>query len=434
MAAIPRGRQVSKTAPPTPAKSRGRQMSRSTSGQRSMSVSANPRYVGPGSRLRGSGSRGRSKVASYTGPGKSGGFLAKTRYSKKTMKLNKAVLRDGICYVREHAHAVTGSEMLVVGHATCPEAYFARAFALAIVKMVFKMHHWLCGGTMTNTLISNNGYIAGDKFAIGIVDKELSTGGTITFTDIFTVVGGTVSPSTVNDLVDTLTTNILLTYNTSSACYGGIRFIPAAGSFKDRLDINLQGAKLYLKSKSTLKLQNQSVATTGDTEDAVNSVPIFGRYYETTGTSLLPRKQINQVTGAGTQWTANRTNGSLFIAYARDSVAGDYREPPQPSFFSGVKASGKDKLDSGEVKTSILTSEHFENVDRLHKFVSQGSNTLSATAAGKMRCFAFERMIDTGGALADMRIAFENDTKVYAYLKLSNQDYWSQVVDTRVYG
>lgn len=362
---------------------------------------------------------------------KSSGFIGTSaKYSKKQMKTNKEVMRRGICYVREHAHSFTGSEMVVIGHSTTPEHYYATAFALAIVKMIFAKHNWLNGGTMTALLTSNNGYVVGDIFQVGVIDKEAITGGSVPFSNILTVAAG----STVDDLVSAYRNNILLTYVNAGTSYAGIRFVPAAGSFKDRLDLNLSGAKFYVHAKSTLKIQNQAVAAAGDNEDSVNNIPIFGRYYETNGTYLQPRKQINQTSGAGAQWTASRTTGSFFVSYTRDSSSVDYREPPQPSFFSGVKTSGKDKLDPGEVRTSVLTSTHIDSVNKLHKFFSTTAGTLSATAGGKFRCFAFERMIDIGASLADIRVSFENDTKIWAVLKLSNQDYWGAVVDTRLYG
>lgn len=354
-----------------------------------------------------------------TGPGKSGGFLAGKKYGKKYTKKSIKVGRTGVQLNSEIGFVATATEVINVGHCTHPEDYVFYAISMALVKYMFSKHNYQCGGDLTAQLsvVGSNGYSVGDVFRVFIKDD---TAGTNSITTILTVAAG----STVGDLVTNLKTTLIGIYGNENTRLTSFGFIPATtappntGMGKDRLDLNLSGAKFKIRAKSSLKLQNRSILS-GDTSiDDVDNQPLHGKFYECKGTYLRSRKVD------GLRFCASRLHGHIAYGINRGGTW-EIREPPEVSYFNNVKRSGKAKIDPGELKTSVLDHTESCSIDKLHRYCEVGVGALSSTTGGKLRMFALEKMLDAESVAQNLTIACELDYKIFVTMTNKNQDYWA---------
>lgn len=357
----------------------------------------------------------------YTGPGKSGGTIGKSSsYTKGKVKSQTMKFDRGTMYQRETAFTATGQEVVVVGHATFPEVSVQRVIGQMIVKYMFAGMKVKCEGDFTFNLITNLLFSSGDVFTISFRNN---TDGTTTTNIALTISAA----STVASLIDAYSEQIKSIYTNDNLEAIDLSYKPNTGStYHQAYQVNISGATFHLYSKSTLKVQNQSVIGTDTTTDAVDSVPLHGRYYECKGTALLPRK-------AQSSLCATRVSGCIVAGFSRNSTNNDFREPPPPSYFKSITGSGKEKLDPGELKTSTLISKESTKISKLHKYFVVNDVSTSYTRGGIVRAFAFERMLDNLVAAENMTLAVEVDLKVGCVMENKYKDYWAPFNDTKLF-
>lgn len=361
-----------------------------------------------------------SRRRTYTGPGKSGGFIGKSAsYTKKKVKAQTENFSKGVSYCRELGTTVTGEEVVYVGHATMPEQYNAYVIGMMLTKFLFSAMKVKTEGDHTLNLVTSLLFAVGDNFILSI--RNNST--TLTSSIIgLTVAAG----STVQSLVNGFASAVNIVYSDPNSVIIGIEFVPGGTSKRIQLGINLSGASFTFHVKSTMKVQNQSVIGTDTTTDAVDSVPLHGRYYETTGTVLEPRK-------SATLLLAQHANGLYSYGQGRTGGIQDLREPPPPSYWKGIVGSGKEKLDPGELKTSVLTTKVTIKINNLHKlFINQGANPGAWTKGGHFRVFAFERMLDNLATPENIRLGVEIDIKYSCKMENKYKDYWAPYNDSKL--
>lgn len=404
---------------PSPSKSveRGRPKTRSRS---RMDMTPNPRSL---SRMR----KSVKFALPSTGPGKSGGFLAKKTYDRSKVKEKNIICRKGASYQKETGVVVQGQGIAVVGHATAPENYVSTVLGMCLLKLITTKHYNQVAGTLTSTCVGGSNYQLGDVFGVVIANRET---GVITASVAHTVAAG----STYLDIVNGFKTQINAVYSSTEISICGIYFSPNAATIisqgKDKLDINLSAAKFTLMSKSTLKIQNQTVVGTDSSIEEVNNQPLHGRFYETNGTYIQARK----ISSTPVAWCCTRADGAFGVGYDRGGGGvADFREPPGPTFFSSVKRTGKDSINPGEVKTSTLESIETVSFDRMQKYFNTTNGSASSTNGGKSRYFAFERMVDAENDSTNIRLACEWDAKLSGMIVLKNQTYWAPFNDTKTF-
>jgi len=181
---------------------------------------------------------------------------------------------------------------------------------------------------------------------------------------------------------------------------------------------DLQRAKFGWHAKSTMKIQNRTINSSGNDEnDDVDNVPIYGKVYEGKGNGFKSRTP----TGAEDGVIANDAN--VPYLYQVNSNTSLFAEPPKPSQLFGVQRSGKAHLDPGEIKTSHLYHKVEFTVNRLWRMLRRVivpgpvQELSKEMYQGVYRCFCFEKMIKTSAdsAVNVMKVAYEIDQKDYCY-------------------
>lgn len=204
--------------------------------------------------------------------------------------------------------------------------------------------------------------------------STLNMAGTTTYTDIVFWLGQNTRPW--NDI----NSNIELDYLQVNSQGTTIEYRPFAR-------MNLRRTKIHFEVKSSLKMQNRTINSTGNNEsDDVDNVPLIGKIYQFKGTGLVRPK----VTG-DSQIYINDSNG-----YAVAAEIGNYREPIDGLYYDKIKRQGKIKLEPGHIKTSVLTQKSTMFLSTLlEKAVAKYTNANPKLEVGVCRAFSFEKLIDT---------------------------------------
>lgn len=184
--------------------------------------------------------------------------------------------------------------------------------------------------------------------------------------------------------------------------------------------INLLDNKLSLFCKATLKMQNRSVAASGDDEMDVNNVPITGKIYRGMGNGACYRGRDN------TFFYCNEVSGvSPYSAGTSTSL----QEPPDASEFTNVKGYSKLYLNPGGIRTSVLTFKSNIQLLNLWKklvnFIGNGVNTGSTTPydLGRFNIISLERVIGKLAAEASpgINVTYEHDLKTWLDMRSVQQ-------------
>jgi len=171
----------------------------------------------------------------------------------------------------------------------------------------------------------------------------------------------------------------------------------------------LRGATVTSIGKSSLKIQNRSVAAVGDDEDDVDNQPLTGRIYERYGGHI--RFNDKQSSLQANSITGRILEGASTFTYLQ--------EPVDNWMVAGKGGFKSMRLDPGKIKTSVLTYTLKISLDKfvceLNK-VAQSYGTLFGNQKcghnlGKVRMMQLERVIDSGEV--DINGAYEVDTKLY---------------------
>jgi len=174
--------------------------------------------------------------------------------------------------------------------------------------------------------------------------------------------------------------------------------------------MSLMNATYKFSCKSTLKLQNRTAGSQGDTyTDIVDNQPIYGKFYEGNGLGSSIKPMTKLVTGVLPQYTKMplpSTQHGLILEGDEGRVL--MREPPNPKLVTGCKTSGKAKLEPGEIKTSTISYDFGGSLDKLWSGLNDGflfsTDVKVRGAPGKFKIFAFEKMIHSVALLENNAI------------------------------
>lgn len=195
------------------------------------------------------------------------------------------------------------------------------------------------------------------------------------------------------------------------------------GSGSRRL-YNLMKATLQIYVKSALKLQNRTVASSGNDEsDDVDNVPLYGKSYYGTGNYFATKGDGTSTLNSDIQYVCpNIVNPVLNCptsVYEFSNPTGTLSEPPKKNQLFNVKGVGKAHLDPGQVKTSVLTYYKVASLNKLIRACKTANTNpdISIIDIGKYRVFAFEKMLDCVPYNMELnnnsvKVAFEHDHKL----------------------
>lgn len=394
---------------PTP---RGRQMSISSSRSAARSMSVVPRVI---------------RTSASGGAPQFGGKLTTKRIKRtksKFVKNRRKAAVGGIVHVQETSGIQTDPNCVYLGHAL-PIWQIRYAAWWAVIRQLYLLAGGTVGELKPDTIVTSavNGFTVGDT--ITLTYRLTSTAATST------VVYTTVAGDTLDTLISTFAQN--LPTDVSTVEFLNLVYQPVAASANKRSQLRLDLLIVNIAWKSSMKLQNRTISATGNNEsDDIDNVPVYGKSYSGPG---LGCKLVGNVSQTLVGFVANQTTGLIKTAASSNAAL---QEPPEPKQFHPVKQSGKVKLGSGEVKTSVLTKKINVRFGYLMNILAPAPAAASSSATGLKingrfsiyRMFAVEKMMDVNaGVLTDVTVAFENDSKVFVSVK---QKYSNPTVEYKV--
>lgn len=193
-----------------------------------------------------------------------------------------------------------------------------------------------------------------------------------------------------------------------------------------KLEMNHVVIDLY--SKDSLKVQNRTVAVSGDTEATdVDNVPLSGKLYFSGGNYFESKNEL-----ANDEFVANRITNVISIP-ANTKVY--LREPPQAYYFKNT-ISKPVRLNPGQIKTNVLT---LKKSFTLPKFIewcklfwfnqSTQSDDLNRMKTGQVCMFGLEKVIGTGSDTQPINVKYEVDQHMWINCRALEVKYTTQIVE-----
>lgn len=373
--------------------------------RRARSTPARARSSGMfGSGARIAGRRAGARSTAGAGSRSGGFFTPSTRNGFNHYRTRHFASRKGIIGTFETGGLIADAQCVYLGHNTLPPNRLQYMMLHAIVKALFNamgIYPVTVNLPLTNT-------ITDDVFRITYrANSDPGTGES--FFDInFT------GPNTPDEIVTTIMSLTAFQNATNQITFLRAEYFPdVANTDLSYRRLILTNAKLVVKSKSSLKIQNRSHNETDDeNRNEVDNVPLNGKSYEGSGNGA----QYVDQNGAAAPFITHKQYGVL----AKASPGGTTDEPPIPQHFTNVSKASKVQIEPGQMKTSVLftslTIPFYRLGFALFGDVSSGSVVYKKTNLGKYRFFSLERMIHAEAEVPDLLCAYEHNLEISAYL------------------
>jgi len=184
---------------------------------------------------------------------------------------------------------------------------------------------------------------------------------------------------------------------------------------------NLKRCSVLLYSKSSLKMQNRTVNSSGNDEaDDVDNVPLYGKVYQGPGNYFLVNDNY---------YNPLITFQSNYLVDGYDKTS-DLCEPPPLGQMQRCRTIGKAHLDPGQIKTSVLTDTRKLNINQLNSIIGKSEATSNTLPLGKQRSFIYEKMIQAVATtdITAIKMAYEVDLKTGAIFNLVKETPTTQIV------
>lgn len=326
---------------------------------------------------------------------KSSGFLGTRRKPRKPKGWQSG---KGVTMTYETGDLLAAQDIVYVGHATMPrdrvfEQTWQSILKLLCTKMNIRIRDF-------DAPLSEIPIPATSQFRFTFkADANTPT----TSTESYVVVAGDTFNTVVDYFAAVCKSELLLDIMPSTFAYVGDGGIQNAS-------IALEALMLHFDVKSTLKIQNRSINSTGNDEaDEVDNVPLYGKSIGGNGTGVQARFPGSS---APAQIFGKLTNG--LISKVNQDV--NAKEPLSGYFWPKSTEQGKVHLDPGCLKTSVLTTRKNISFRQILKNYSTlpFANTGQIVSVGKYRFFQLEKMIDTGVTI-NLIIAYELNSSMSCY-------------------
>ena len=191
-----------------------------------------------------------------------------------------------------------------------------------------------------------------------------------------------------------------------------------------------QDLKIKIKSISTLKIQNETIAQTGAGDESsmldIRNNPLEGKSYDLWGNYAAPKYFDHNATGNPNVLCATAREGLMFVADNDPNHTGPmqniYDKVLPAGFFNRCYSSGKVNLAPGQIKVSNLVTESTKSLNQwimavfpTARYSSAIGSTLGAMPlkVGKTRLFGFEKMVDSRNAEPNITLAYDVNIQLY---------------------
>lgn len=307
---------------------------------------------------------------------------------------------------------------VLIGHATVNRAQILSAICYALVKniSILKLSDF---DSFTNEI---------DYAAVGdtwrLVWRSVAGSDVAVATDslVYTYVAGATQATLAAAVQVFIDTN----FNESSQ-FVAFNYVPVISTNGNAL-MDLTNARLNLKIQAALKFQNQSTnSAASTTEDAVDNIPLYGKVYEGKGNGTPAL--VNGVNAGIARIALMSDQGNGVIAKLGSAASVDL-EPMRPATYPAVKRYGKCMLDPGQIKTSLMISNH---AGLLNKMWSQLWPRNAGVAKypsnlGKFRFHVFEKILEVNTVpTRNIVVAYENQTDVSCIVSIKKRYVTNQV-------
>lgn len=333
--------------------------------------------------------------------GRSGGFVTTAKFKQDRLSVSC------INYTGEFGGTTSDVDMVVMGHTTAPTDIIYKQVWAAVIKKLFRLADY---DILDPSIpIPVPGVI--------VITWKRSTADSVQLVSLQVGLGYTLE--TFEDVLVSLVSNTMGFNSNSSSDVSSLEFLAIAYSPDTPLpgdNITMHESRMRLDEcnvsvsvKSTLKMQNRTVNHTGEDENAVDNVPLYGKSYEGTG--------------SGAYWINLDNDNSSFIADRANGVIkttrpGAMKEPPKPSEFKGTQKTGKIKVEPGYIKTSSLSSYASHKLVTWFRMCIPGEFvTKGQSHFGKYRFFCVEKILDPDH-VASINCAFEHNIRITSDAKL----------------
>lgn len=343
-----------------------------------------------------------------------GKLKMKKRY-KKSYK-TRAQSKGNVATSEVIRNISTTQEVVYIGHHTHPLEFTRFQMWTGILKR-FLAEMKVFPYSVEDPLITDFGFVAGD--IIRCKYEQTPTPGAALTYDYTIAVG-----NTFNSLIGAFGNASRPWFTVTESGQPNLDqliFIPSATSPYPRVTMDLRNTYISIIGVSHLKMQNRTINTVGSTEaDEVDNMPLYGKSYQVKSNQAhIAAASMNNIQSDFV------TDGSGLAVETSSTGGGLPQEPPQPSFWRGVKGSGKIHLDPGQLKTSVVKAVVKGNVNSVLWKINGISNyTLPGSARrlnwGKMNFFALEKMINSDST-RPILVSVEMNSSMYTTVRYKKQ-------------
>lgn len=338
------------------------------------------------------------------------------KYSRRTKKLARKS-NSGVNFNFERTGLYTDNKCVYVSHSTMPLLNIMKYTVYAIFKKVLNQN-----GIQFAQFTDGRSQriITGDSFAFSwkpsISAAPVSTGYTVllsdlTYKQIADGIWNVLNTSLLNSASGFTPQSIMLSFQ----WYSGVASATIVS------DLNLNGCNVAISSKSSLKIQNRSIGSTGNNEeDDVDNVPVHGKGYEGYGNGFIARSSNTIIKPCDLTygWTGYGAGSEVVL-----------QEPPQVYHFQYARGVKSCHIQPSRIKTSIMYDKRTISLNQLIKTLNAMSiadpDTDQYHRIGKVRMYAFERSIALfgGEVTPGINLACEHDLKCWIDLKIKRPVY-----------
>ncbi|MEY3324805.1 MAG: Lake Sarah-associated circular virus [Bacteroidota bacterium] len=331
------------------------------------------------------------------------GRSARIAKARSGQGLHDYFCKRGVLTTAEVGGVILGStvnqyQTLMLGHATHGVLQTLKGLSLAIVKAALAHVNITFDSVNDVVLISNRTLVMRFEF-------RSSPAGSALFYS-YNIVSSPAPATTPQMIADAVYTNIFAGYP-EVIMDEIVMFWGAEAGLTQTVQIcklDMEKASIDLYSKSSLKMQNQTVADVDDKElDSVDNVPLIGKQYDGSGNYIQIEKTFYY---PGASIVGNY--------YANGFGPGSGLAEPQPlSVVKRANRVGSLKLQPGIIKTSVLTHRRKFNINTLLQMCARWNATENLCKLGKFRYFHVEKELQSV-ATTDanvLRLHYEIDLK-----------------------
>jgi len=353
---------------------------------------------------------------------KSAGYVkARKRIKRRGRKAKQfKMLKGGVYFTKETGGTLSSEFTRYLGHATygATDMIIDTIFTSMVKAVLFKTGFMINDPDQQMTTAASQGLNGADLVSFGY---------RLTPDDIITNLDFAIGTYSLKGLGAALAYAYKFSGPSVDTKLVYIRYKPDTGDGYNRAIINLNNAKIHLDIKSSFKLQNRSINSTGNDEaDDVDNVPLFGKAYYGKGNGSDNCGGHMRV-GVPDNYIADRIHGVI----NRNADTLMNKEPLLPEVVVKATKTGKIHLDPGQIKTSVLVDRHVHDLNNLLSktlfYITNPGTQRVFRTPGQFQFFGLEKMlevypyVDVEGvptlSIIPFIVAFEHNVKVGAMLK-----------------